>query len=79
MDNNYSYSFLMCFFQYVLLFKRFEKKYHELYIEYQKHYLENFLNRFNITDEDEDESMTQEKEKLDVKKDLLELFITFFF
>ena len=55
-ENNISSSFLKCFFQYILMFKKLEKKYNNIYIEYKKYYLDNLLKNFTILKINEDEN-----------------------
>ena len=45
---NISSSFLICFFQYILMFKKLEKKYNDIFIQYQNYYLEKPLKFINI-------------------------------
>ena len=68
MDQNVSSSFLICFFQYALMFKKLEKKYNNIFIDYQKSYLPNKIN-----------NIWKSQENISPKKELLELLILFYF
>jgi ubiquitin-protein ligase len=68
MKKNVSSSFLVCFFQYIHFFKKLEKKYNHNFIEYQKFYLDNHLNK-----------LLKQKENINIIKELLELLICFLF
>jgi len=65
---NLSSSYIICFFQYILTPKKFEKKYNKIFLDYQKDYLEN--NFYNLLEKDE-QLVTY------MQKNLLELFILF--
>ena len=65
---NISSSFIKCFFQYVLLYKKLEKKYNNIFCKYQIFYLEKHLK--NILKSDE---------KIDIIKESLEFLILFFY
>ena len=65
---NISSSFIKCFFQYVLMYKKMEKKYNNILCKYQIFYLKKHLK--NILKNDE---------KIDIIKESLELLILFFF
>ena len=66
--NNISSSFLKCFFQYILLFKRLEKKYNNILKKFQKLCLNRFMNKVFEIDKINN-----------IKKELLELMILFFY
>ena len=63
-----SSSFMKCFFQYILMYKKLEKKYNNILCKYQIFYLEKHLK--NILKSDE---------KIDIIKESLELLILFFY
>ena len=65
---NISSSFMKCFFQYILMYKKLEKKYNNILCKYQIFYLEKHLK--NILKSDE---------KIDIIKESLELLILFFY
>ena len=66
-ENNISSSFLNCFFQYILLYKKLEKKNSKLFSLYQIFYLDKKIKDIlNYKD-------------IDIIKQLLELFILFFY
>ena len=67
-ENNYSSSYLKCFFQYVLLFKKLEKKYNNIYIKYQKFYLEKNINK-----------LYKLEDNIDLVKEILELLVLFLY
>ena len=65
---NISSSFIKCFFQYVLMYKKLEKKYNNILIKYQIFYLEKHL-----------KTIIKSNEKIDIFKETLELLILFFY
>jgi len=65
--SNVSSSFLKCFFQYALMFKKLQKEYNDIFIRYKKFYLDKHLRNAFICNE-----------KIKIKKELLE-FLTLFF
>ena len=67
---NISPYFITCFFQYILMFKKLEKKYNKAFIEYQKYYLRNKM--IDILND-----IWHQEKAIDIKKELLELFIIF--
>ena len=67
---NISPYFITCFFQYILSFKKLEKKYNKAFIEYQKYYLRNKM--IDILND-----IWYQEKTIDIKKELLELFIIF--
>ena len=67
---NISPYFITCFFQYILMFKKLEKKYNKAFIEYQKYYLRNKM--IDILND-----IWYQEKTIDIKKELLELFIIF--
>ena len=70
MKKNISPYFITCFFQYILSFKKLEKKYNKAFIEYQKYYLRNKM--IDILND-----IWHQEKAIDIKKELLELFIIF--
>ena len=70
-DKDISSSFLICFFQYVLMFKKLESKYNHEFDLYKNHYL-------NI-DLDKVPQSWYKQMNMDIKKDSLELLILFLF
>ena len=70
MKKNISPYFITCFFQYILSFKKLEKKYNKAFIEYQKYYLRNKM--IDILND-----IWYQEKTIDIKKELLELFIIF--
>ena len=66
--NKISSSFLKCFFQNVLMFKKLEKKYNNIFIKYQKFYLNRNINK-----------ILKQDEIFDLVKELLELLILFYY
>ena len=70
MKKNISPYFITCFFQYILSFKKLEKKYNKAFIEYQKYYLRNKM--IDILND-----IWHQEKTIDIKKELLELFIIF--
>ena len=70
MKKNISPYFITCFFQYILMFKKLEKKYNKAFIEYQKYYLRNKM--IDILND-----IWYQEKTIDIKKELLELFIIF--
>ena len=69
-EENTSSAFIKCFFQYILMFKKLEKKYNKAFIEYQKYYLRNKM--IDILND-----IWHQEKTIDIKKELLELFIIF--
>ena len=67
-EKNISSSVLRCFFQYVLMFKKLEKKYNNIFIKYQKFYLEKNYNK-----------LLKSEEEIDIMKEILELLILFLY
>ena len=65
-ESNISSTFLKCFFQYFLMFKKLERKYNQIFINYQKDYLNNKLKKVNDI-----------SENINIKKVIIELFILF--
>ena len=63
-----SSSFLKCFFQNILMFKRLEKKYNDIFIKYQKYFIEIKINKF-----------LKENKLINIKDEILELLILFYF
>jgi len=66
-EKNISSSFLKCFFQYFFMFKKLEKKYNNIFIEYQKSYFDNFIKQ-----------LTNPKINQDIKKEYFETLTLFF-
>ena len=67
-EKDISSSFLKCFFQYVLMFKKLEKKYNRIFIKYQKFYLEKNFNKLLNLEED-----------FNINAEILKLYILFLF
>ena len=65
-EKNISSSFLKCFFQYLFMFKKLEKRYHNIFIEYQKLYFDNFIKQ-----------LTKPERIQDKKKELFEILTLF--
>ena len=65
-EKNISSSFLKCFFQYILMFKKLEKRYNNIFIEYQKLYFDNFIKQ-----------LTKPKIDGDIKKEYFETLTLF--
>ena len=65
-EQNISSSFLKCFFQYILMFKKLEKRYNNIFIEYQKSYFDNFIKQ-----------LTKPKIDNDIKKEHFEILTLF--
>ena len=66
-EGNISSAFLKCFFQYALMFIKFQKKYNKMFIDFQKDYLEKYLKEFKIVN------------IKDMKKEFIQLLILFLF
>ena len=67
-QDNISSSFLKCFFQYTLLYKKLENKYEGIFPKYQKFYLERNIYK-----------IIKRKGDINVINEIFELFILFFF
>ena len=65
-EKNISSSFLKCFFQYIFMFKKLEKRYNNIFIEYQKPYFDNFIKQ-----------LTKPKINQDIKKEYFETLTLF--
>ena len=65
-EKNISTSFLKCFFQYIFMFKKLEKRYNNIFIEYQKSYFDNFIKQ-----------LTKPKINQDIKKEYFETLTLF--
>ena len=65
-EKNISSSFLKCFFQYIFMFKKLEKRYNNIFIEYQKSYFDNFIKQ-----------LTKPKINQDIKKEYFETLTLF--
>ena len=63
-----SASLLKCFFQNILMFKKLEKKYNDIFIKYQKYYTEIKINK-----------LLKENNFINIKNEILELLIIFYF
>ena len=64
---NTSSSFIKCFFQYILMFKKLEKEYNNIFMKYQKYFMEIKINKF-----------LKENKKINLKNEMLELLILFY-
>ena len=65
-DGNISSSFIKCFFQYVLLYKKLKEKYNNAFLEYQKSYFEKKFENF------------KKNTTMNLTKEILEMLIIFF-
>ena len=70
-DKNISPSFLICFFQYALMFKKLKSNYNNYFNDYQNDFLRSISDKI--------EQSWYEEINMDIKKDLLELLIIFLF
>ena len=67
-DENISSSLIKCFFQNVLMFKKLEKEYKNIFMKYQKYFTRIKINNF-----------IKENKSIDIKNEILELLILFYF
>ena len=63
-----STSFLKCFFQNILMFKKLEKNYNDIFIKYQKYFTKIKINK-----------LFKENKIINIKDEILELLILFYF
>ena len=63
-----SSAFLKCFFQNILMFKKLEKKYNNIFMKYRKLYFEIKINKF-----------LKENGKINIIKEIIELLILFYY
>ena len=66
-NNSISSSFLKCFFQYILLYKKLKEKYKSYFIKYQKYYLKSAIN-----------IIYSKNEIIDIIKQIFKLLILFY-
>ena len=66
-EENTSSAFIKCFFQYILMFKKLEKEYNNIFMKYQKYFMEIKINKF-----------LKENKKINLKNEMLELLILFY-